>query len=125
MPPLAKTNPSVHTQKFRLIIAEALALQYESVNEALAGSQRFQPSHSTGSEDKVPLSGEESEVLQNALAGFESFSAPAVLLPLRRLKGEWLSLGGSVFGCMWVFLFGEEGGESGVVMVHTDEKLVL
>ncbi len=97
-------------QKFRLIIAESLALQYESVNNALAGSQRFQPSHSTGSEDKVPLSGEESELLQGALAGFESLSSPAVQMPLHRLKGEWLCAHVQRWQCLRACIWGEGGG---------------
>eukprot|EP00983_Pelagomonas_calceolata_P082503 1155952-Pelagomonas_calceolata.AAC.3 len=74
--------------KFRPAVADALAKQAKSLDTDLTGflgSQSFTPPD--GAVEIAPLSKEETEVLQTALAGRQSFSLPAVQRPLNRLKG--------------------------------------
>mmetsp|Transcript_24687 Transcript_24687/g.67260 ORF Transcript_24687/g.67260 Transcript_24687/m.67260 type:complete len:936 (+) Transcript_24687:138-2945(+) len=75
-------------EKFRPAVADALAKQAKSLDTDLTGflgSQSFTPPD--GAVEIAPLSKEETEVLQTALAGRQSFSLPAVQRPLNRLKG--------------------------------------
>ncbi|KAF5827674.1 cyclic nucleotide-binding-like protein [Dunaliella salina] len=75
-------------EKFRPAVAEALAAQSKSLDSGIpgiTGSQSFSPPD--GAIEIAPLSNDETEVLQSALAGRASFSLPAVQQPLIRLKG--------------------------------------
>eukprot|EP00983_Pelagomonas_calceolata_P082509 1155953-Pelagomonas_calceolata.AAC.6 len=78
----------VFAQKFRPAVADALAKQAKSLGTDLTsvtGSQSFTPPD--GAVEIAPLSSDEVDVLQTALAGRQSFSSPAVQQPLNRLKG--------------------------------------